>query len=268
MDHLRRELAPISDAAWAAINDEASATLKHFLTARPLIDVSGPHGWELSCRNLGLVEPLAEAPGEGVQALARRVQTLVELRVPFTLSRAELDGIDRGNTRPDLDPVIEACRRIARAEDHMVFYGYPAAGIRGIAESSPHAPVPIEDDYNRYPSAVARAVAELRERGVEGPFGIALGPRCFTGVIETTEHGGYPVLEHIKMILGGPLYWAPSVDGAVVVSLRGGDYELVLGQDLSIGYLDHDASSVTLYVEESVTFLVHDERAGVALVYR
>jgi uncharacterized linocin/CFP29 family protein len=110
-------------------------------------------------------------------------------------------------------------------------------------------------------------VATLRAAGVGGPYAVALGARCYTGVIETTEHGGYPVLEHIRLITGGPIAWAPAVDGAAVVSLRGGDYELVCGQDFSIGYRAHSDVAVELYVEESVTFVVRDERAAVGLVY-
>ncbi len=63
---------------------------------------------------------------------------------------------------------------------------------------------------------------------MRGPYAIALGPRCYTGVVETTERGGYPVFEHLRMILGGPVVWAPAVDGAVVLSQRGGDFELVV----------------------------------------
>src|SRR6185436_13413896 len=108
------------------------------------------------------------------------------------------------------------------------------AQVAGMLPSSPHEPVVIGDDYNAYPGLVAAAVAKLRAAGVGGPYGIALGARCYTGVIETTEHGGYPVLEHIRLILGGPIAWAPAVDGAVVVSLRGGDFQLTCGQDFSI----------------------------------
>ena len=148
-----------------------------------------------------------------------------------------------------------------------MFHGYDAAGISGISESTPHAPVAISDDYNEYPGTVARAVATLQNAGIGGPFAIALGPRCYTGVIETTEHGGYPVLEHIRLILGGPIVWAPAVDGAIVVSLRGGDYQLTCGQDFSIGYTDHDADNVRLYLEESMTFRALSPDAGTALVY-
>ena len=128
--------------------------------------------------------------------------------------------------------------------------------------------MPISEDYDEYPGIVAGAVATLRAAGVAGPYAVALGARCYTGVIETTEHGGYPVLEHIRLIVGGPVAWAPAVDGAAVVSLRGGDYELVCGQDFSIGYRSHSDTAVELYLEEAVTFVVRDDRAAVALVYQ
>ncbi len=57
------------------------------------------------------------------------------------------------------------------------------------------------------------------------------------------------------------------MDGAVVVSLRGGDFELTVGQDFSIGYLDHDAESVTLYLEESLTFRSTGPEGAIALEY-
>ncbi len=63
------------------------------------------------------------------------------------------------------------------------------------------------------------------------------------------------------------MVWAPAVDGAVLVSLRGGDFELEVGQDLSIGYQDHDADGVTLYLEESVTFRAISPEAAIGLAY-
>ncbi len=114
----------------------------------------------------------------------------------------------------------------------------------------------------------SRAVATLQNVGVAGPYAVALGPRCYTGVIETTEMGGYPVLEHLRLIAGGPVLWAPAVDGALVVSLRGGDYELTVGQDVSIGYLDHDETNVHLYLEESFTFQIFTPEAAVHLAYQ
>jgi uncharacterized linocin/CFP29 family protein len=266
VSHLFREHAPITAAGWAAIEEEASETLRTYLAGRKLVDFSGPHGWERSAIDLGRIEEVA-GPSNDVSAALRCVQPLVELRTPMVVARAELDAIDRGSKSPDLDPVRDAARRLAQAEDQAVFHGFGPAGIEGMSQASPHAAITIPEDYEDYPRPVAKAVAHLRTSGVDGPYGIALGPRCYTGVIETTQRGGYPVFEHLRLILGGPVVWAPGVDGAVVVSMRGGDYELVSGEDVSIGYTSHDRDSVTLYLEESFTFRVATPEASVALVY-
>jgi uncharacterized linocin/CFP29 family protein len=267
MDHLRRDLAPISAAGWEQIDDEARRSLGHFLAGRPLVEVAGPHGWEHAAESTGRMHPATPTIVSGVVADLRGVQPLVELRAPFEVALEELDGIDRGARDPDLSPVTEAARKIAEVEDRAIFHGMPSANIEGIEAATPHQAITIGPDYDEYPGAVARAVARLRAAGVGGPYGIALGPRCYTGVIETTEHGGYPVLEHLKMILGGPVIWAPAVNGAVVVSLRGGDYELSLGQDFAVGYLTHSSTAVELYVVETMTFLVREATAAIHLAY-
>lgn len=267
MNHLHRELAPISDAAWEEIDDEARRALRNFLTARKVVDFTGPLGWDHSALGLGRVAPTDQGPAEGVERLIRLVQPFVELRTPFTLDRDEIDAVDRGAPDADWDPVVDAARRAALAEDRLVFQGDPPSGVRGIVQTSTHEPVEITTDYEQYPTFVAKAVDTLRRAGVDGPYAILLGPRCWQGVVESTQHGGYPVLEQLRLISRGPVLWAPAVDGALVVSLRGDDFELMVGQDLSIGYLTHDASTVTLYLEESLTFRAAGPEAAVALKY-
>ena len=232
------------------------------------MDFEGPLGWGHSSVDLGRIDTLATAPRDGVEGARRRVQALIEFRTPFSLRRAELDAAERGATDLNLDPVIAASRSAALAEDGAIFHGYEAGGIAGIAASTPHEAVPISDDYSQYPEHVAKAVAKLRGADIAGPYAIALGSRRFTGVTETTEHGGYPVFEHLRQILGGPVVWAPAVDGAVIVSQRGGDFVLSVGQDFSIGYRSSDARDVDLYLEESLAFRINTPEAAVHLTYR
>jgi uncharacterized linocin/CFP29 family protein len=266
VSHLLREHAPISEEAWALIDDEARERLTPALAARKLVDFSGPHGWEHSASNLGRTVPLAEAPVEGVTAAQRRVLPVVELRAPFSLARSELRDADRGAPDVDLSALDEAARRIATAENRAVFRGWEPAGIAGIAQATPHEQITLGDDCARYPRHVAHAIELLLAAGIGGPYGLALGPVAYTRVLETTEHGGYPLLEHLRKILGGPLVWAPGVEGAVVVSQRGGDFLFDGGEDLSIGYDDHDADAVALYLVESFTFRVATPEAAVALL--
>jgi uncharacterized linocin/CFP29 family protein len=267
VNHLYRGLAPITDEAWSQIEEEAERTLKHFLAARKLVDFDGPHGWAHSAVNIGHITSLDDGPLEGVSAATRVVIPLLELRTPFSLPRSEIDTAARGAADLDLESVIQASRSAALAEDGVIFHGYAAGGITGITESSPHAPIPISDDYSNYPQHVASAVAKLRSAGVAGPYGIALGSRCFTGVSEAAELGGYPVFDHLREILGGSVVWAPAVAGAVVLSQRGGDFRITVGQDFSIGYDASDRDAVELYLEESIAFQVITPEAAVHMAY-
>jgi uncharacterized linocin/CFP29 family protein len=265
VSHLLREHAPITEAGWSRIDDEARQRLTPALAARKLVDFGGPHGWEHSATNLGRVRPVTDGPGEGIEAAQRRVLALVELRAAFQLGRSELSDADRGAEDVDLAALDDAAHRIAIAENRAVFHGWNAAEIVGIAEASTHDPIALGEDCARYPRHVAKAVEALLSAGIDGPYGLALGPEAHTRVLETSEHGGYPLLDHLRKILGGPLVWAPGVQGAVVLSKRGGDFLFESGEDLSVGYNRHDADAVHLYLEESFSFRVVTPEAAVAL---
>ena len=207
-----------------------------------------------------------EVGEEGVKALQRRVLPLVEVRVDFTVSRAEMRDDDRGAVDVDLESLDLAAHQIAIAENSAVFNGWAKAGIQGVVESSPFEPEPLGASADAYPRSVARAIEGLREAGVEGPYGLALGPDEYIKVIETAEHGGYPLFDHLRKILdGGQIVWAPGLSGAVAMSLRGGDFLFESGQDLSIGYDHHDAEQVHLYLEETFSFIVATPEAAAPL---
>jgi uncharacterized linocin/CFP29 family protein len=155
---------------------------------------------------------------------------------------------------------------LARAENVAVCHGFDPGGIAGITQAASHSPIELSDDFDAYPGHVAKGVELLLEAGIDGPYGLALGPACYTGVIETTEHGGYLVFDHLRKILDGPIVRAPGMEGALVLSMRGGDFLFESGQDLSIGYDSHDPETVRLYLEESFSFRVATEEAAVALV--
>jgi len=265
MNHLLRSQAPITDSGWELLDTEAKQRLTPALAARRLVDFSGPHGWEHSATKLGRTEPLANSPQEGVSALRRRVLALAELRADFTVSLAELADQARDAQDVDLASLDDAAHRMAAAENVAVFHGWSEAGMTGIVGASPHEPLPLGEDAEFYPRAVARAVELLLRNGVGGPYAMALGREQYRRVVETAEHGGHLLLDHLRRILDGPIVWAPGLDGAVVLSQRGGDFILDCGQDLSIGYQRHDQQDVHLYIEESFSFMAATPDAAVAL---
>ena len=263
MNNLHRELAPISDAAWAQIEEEASRTLKRYLAARRVVDLHGPGGTALSAVGTGHLRSIA-APGDGIIARQREVKALVELRVPFELDRQTIDDVERGANDSDWQPVKDAAKNIAFAEDRAIFEGYAAAGIQGIRQGTSNPIKTLPADVRDYPDAIAQALSQLRLVGVNGPYSVLLGADAYTAVAEARDHG-YPVLEHIKRIVDGEIIWAPAIAGAFVLTTRGGDFDLHIGQDISIGYLSHTDTAVRLYLQETFTFLLLTTEAAVAL---
>ena len=261
MNNLYRELAPVSSAAWAGIEEEAKRTFARHAAARKAVDVAGPDGLALAGVGTGHVTAV-DPPADGVTALLREWRPVVELRVPFTLARAEIDSVERGSLDPDWQPVKDAAKQIAFAEDRAVFDGYAAARITGVRQASSNPSLALPAEVRDYPDVVAVAVSQLRLAGVGGPYSLVLSADAWTAVSETSDHG-YPIREHLARVLDGDIIWAPAIDGALLLSGRGGDFELRLGQDLSIGYLSHDADSVELYFTESFTFSVYTTEASV-----
>jgi uncharacterized linocin/CFP29 family protein len=262
-NNLHRELAPISAEAWAAIEQETTRTLKRYLAGRRVVDVHGPGGPALSTVGTGHQRTI-DGPADGVQAWQREALPLVELRAPFTLSREQIDDVLRGAEDSDWQPAKEAARLIAQAEDGAIFGGYRAGGIGGIASAASNPAIVLPAEVRDYPNAVATAIGELRAVGVDGPYAVVLSADAYTAVSETSDHG-YPVIEHIRQLIDGDLVWAPAISGAFVLTTRGGDFSLHLGEDLSIGYQSHTDTVVRLYLQETFTFQVLTSEAAVAL---
>ena len=263
MNNLHRELAPISDAAWAQIEEETARTLKRYLAGRRVVDVPTAGGVGLPAVATGHLLDI-DPPAEGTIARQREVKALVELRAHFELQRQDIDDVERGSDDSDWQPAKDVAKTIAFAEDRAIFNGYPAAKIQGIREGTSNPLMKLPADVRDYPDAVAHALSQLRLVGVNGPYSVLLGANAYTDLAETRDHG-YPVLEHVKRIVDSNIIWAPAIEGAFVLTTRGGDFELNIGQDVSIGYLSHTETAVRLYLQETFTFRVLTSEASVAL---
>lgn len=261
-DILKRERAPITEKAWAEIDDTARRILRAQLACRAVADFKGPYGWELAALNLGRLDIPGGGARDGVHWGLRKVQPLVEVRIPFSLDQMELDSISRGLSDPDLAPLEEAARKAAAFEESAVFKGFEPGGIRGLLDAAEHA-VELPAGTADYPSAVARGLELLRESGIEEPYVLVLGAAPYQRLIEGCSPG-YPPLNTVRSLVDH-IWWSPALDGGVLLSQRGGDFELTIGQDFSIGYCSHDRDQVELYITESFTFQVLEPAAAVVL---
>lgn len=267
MNRFLRELAPIPDAVWRAIEEESRRALHVDLAARRLVDVVGPLGWEHASVATGRTESLDPGPLGPLSVQRRMAQPLIELRASFELPRSEIEDLARGARDADFSAVVAAAERLAQAENRAVFHGFAAGEIEGIVETAQFPSRPIAEDDSNLHTIVVEALELLRSQGVAGPFGFALGPRTHAGLMKAHDPSGFPILARVERLLDGPIVRAPALDGAVVLSLRGGDFELTLGQDVALAYSAHTAEAVELYLVESLTFRTLSPEAAVLFVY-
>lgn len=266
MDILKRSLAPITDAAWKEIDELSRALLRNKLTARRLVDVDGPHGIDYAVVPTGRLEKPKTAKKGEVNYGVHAVQPLVEARVEFDLDIWELDDVERGAKDPDLDPLEEAAAKIAAFEEKAVYHGFAAGNIPGLIASAAAKPIAFKrGDAGTLLAALNQAKAGLIEAGIAGPYVLTVNPEVWGGFVQSAT--GYPFGEHVRRVVD-KIVFSPSIDAALVSSARGGDFELVLGQDLAIGYHAHTSKTVSLYFTESFTFRVLEPRALVPLTPR
>jgi len=258
MDILKRKLAPISAEAWEQIDDQAKKILINNLSARKFVDVVGPMGWDYAVCPTGKVETVKACEGKGICLGVRQVLPLVEPRVEFELCLWELDNITRGLKNPDLSPLEEAARQIACFEEEAIYKGLKEGNIVGLREVTGQRSLKVSMEESSFIGGVADAVSSLKSSGVEGPYVLVAGTKIWKWILSRAE--GYPLAKRIEA-LAEKIIPAPSIDEAYVVSLRGGDMELVLGVDFSLGFVNRSAESVKLFLTESFTFRVVNPEA-------
>ena len=138
--------------------------------------------------------------------------------------------------------------------------------VTGLKDSSPYDALEIEADREKALEAISGGIANFVEASVEGPYALVAGPEMWSFL--TSAGKGYPLMKQLENLLGGAIVLSPSVEDGFLLSTRGGDMSLILGQDLSIGYLSHDSKTVKLYFTESFTFRVVDPAVIMPLAWK
>ncbi|MGQ1888896.1 family 1 encapsulin nanocompartment shell protein [Thermophagus sp. OGC60D27] len=258
MDILRKSMAPICDKAWDQINSTAVEVFTSVLSARKFVDVDGPKGLNFSAVSLGRLH-VPENQKEEVQYGMHQVLPLVETRVPFELNIWELDNMARGAKSIDLNNLEEAARKLARFEENAIYNGFNPSGIKGLSQAADFDPIALPENDEAFIKTISEAVAKFKNASIQGPYSLVLNMALWERFNASGK--GYPLRKRVEVLLGGAVIAAPFIDGAFMVSERGGDFELTIGQDISIGYESHNSKTVQLYFTESFTFRVIDPAA-------
>ncbi|MFP4589069.1 MAG: family 1 encapsulin nanocompartment shell protein [Candidatus Acetothermia bacterium] len=262
MDLLKRNLAPITDEGWEEIDETAREVLYTHLSARRFVDVSEPQGWEFSALPQGRLEIQKQTENDEVNFGIRKNLPVVETRLSFDLEIWELDDIVRGAEDIDLDPLEEAVEKAARFEEKALYSGLEEGCIEGLREASALS-LKMEPNPQGILQTLSEGVATFRDQSIEGPYYLVVNRRSWQDLNAFTK--GYPLKRQTRDLLDAPIIYSQNVEDPLLLSGRGGDFELTLGKDFSIGYQNHDKQTVTLFVTESFAFRVLEPAAVIAL---
>lgn len=263
MNILKKTIAPITDKAWAEITERTKQILKTHQTARKFVNINGPNGLEQGGVSTGrLIIPVNQSH-DGVNYGIRELLPFVEIRKPFELDIWELDNMERGAKDINLSPLEKALKEVVLFEENAIYEGFEPAKIKGLERSSTNKPVNISKNINSFIKEIGNQIIHLGNNSVEGPYSLVINATVWLELIKISE--GYPVQIQLKEILGGKIIINHSSENSFLISERGGDYELILGQDITLGYESYDSSKVKLYLTSSFTFRVLNPEAIVVL---
>ncbi len=257
MDRLKRTVAPISAKVWDEMEEEAITVLKNNLSARKFTDVCGPLGWDKSSIGEG---GCVWKNAQKVQYGVRKVRPLIEVKVPFSVSQEVFEDIDRGKLNPEWGSLDEACETMAQFEDHLIYNGLKDESIDGVLENG--YVLKNEEKEFDYLSMTIKAIDIIQKENIGGPYNMIIPNKHW----EKMLHGqGYPVEKRIKQHLGGKIIVTDHIDKIIVLSARGGDFEMILGEDLAIGYEGFDSKNgmVNFYINELISFRILGPNAAV-----
>ena len=264
MPILRRSTSMVSAEAWAEMDKQAKSVLGESLSARKVVDFVGPKGWDYAAHPIGRLNVDFSQSG-AVKYGIHEVLPMVESRSSFELDIWELDNITRGCKNPDLSALDEAAREIARFEDNMIYNGFAPASVTGLSRSASENALKMDCGSDEgMLKAVASALTKFRCSSIEGPYTLLADKALLDAIYTRSEC--YPLSDKIKKMTGGEIVRSNIEGACFLISSRGGDFELVVGQDISLGYEGRSDSKLKFFFAETLTFNTLTPEAVVPLL--
>ena len=259
MNILKKDLAPITEKAWNEIEEQSDRVVQEYLTSRRLADISGPHGIEFGAISTGKLKIPSNQSKEGVQIGIREVVPLLEVRKSFSLDLWELDNASRNADDIELKPLEKAAKQIASFEDLCFYYGFDNSIATGLINVMEDKQVKVKVTPVDFLRTVAEEISVLQQKAVEGPYSIVLPDAVWAKLVSLSS--AYPFRLLLEDLIGGKIFTHHTNKEIFLLSQRGGDFELHLGQDISLGYEGSDKKKVNLFYSESFNYQFHNPEA-------
>lgn len=258
--YLFRDDAPFGDEVWSSLDSIMVTAAKSQLSGRRLLELEGPFGYALK----SVPMPDQVVADADATVTCGSVLPVPVIETGFTLGARDLATFEKSGFSLEMSAVAKAAIAAAAAEDRLVLEGSKELGIPGLMTADGVQSIKISSwaEAGAAAADVTRAMTELDDAGFHGPYLLALTPSLYNMLYRLLPHGFRTELQHIEGILGTTVIKAPNIKkGGVLLVSRKHYASIVIGQDMTIGFIGPDDSGLAFKVTESLTPLIRVPRA-------
>jgi len=253
--YLAREDAPFESGIWELLDGAMKEAAKSQLIGRRLLDLEGPYG-------LGLkAVPLRDYEDES-GLIVSEVLPVVLIQKFFELNTRDLASYEREAVALDTCPIAQAAIEIAQREDQLIFNGGPQVpGLLSI-EGSSEMNLLAWDEVGAAANDVIQAITNLDDAGFHGPYALALAPERYNLLFRLYPQGKQSELDHLRMMVTEGIFKTPALDsGGLLLAATANCASIVLGQDMSLGYIGPMGDKQEFTISESLTLRIRQPSA-------
>jgi uncharacterized linocin/CFP29 family protein len=258
--YLSREDAPIDAETWNLLDSTMVEAARTILAGRRILEIEGPYG-------LGLKAiPLTDCEGEEGMITSPVVPVNL-VQKTFLMSKRDLAAYERDRLPLNLDGVATTAIACARLEDSLIFQG--AAGCPGLltTEDATELKLSSWNTVGKAADDIIKAVTQLDDAGFHGPYSLALSPARYNLLFRRYPQGSATEMEHIREIVTSGIVKAPILaKGGVLIATGRQFISIVLGQDMTVGFIGPVGSELEFSISESLALMIRQAGAICALV--
>ncbi len=261
--YLHRGDAPFGDSVWEQIDHAVVESAKSQLSGRRLLHTMGPFG--LGFKALPLADTQAKGKAvEGVTVIASCGVPLAMLRSDFNLPVRDIAAYEQSGVPLDLGSAAQAAIAVARQEDQLVYHGLDGFAGTGLLNTSGTHTTKLKPwaEVGAAAEDIIAAVTELDNAGFHGPYTLALAPKLHNQLFRRYKQGNHTEMEHIRQIVtDGVVKVAGIAAGGVLVDTSGSFANIVLGQDLTTGFVGPAGGEYEFSVSETLALWIKQPQA-------
>jgi uncharacterized linocin/CFP29 family protein len=253
-NYLGREDAPIGPETWKTLDSTMAEAAKGVLTGRRMLNLEGPYG-------LGLkAVPLQDVRAENGITTSNFVPLSLIFKT-FTMSKRDLAAAEKDGMPINTAPVARAALEAAELEESLIFEGM--SGVSGLlnTEGASKHKLSSWEAMGKAVGDVIAAITLLDKAGFHGPYTLALAPERYNQLFRRYPQGGTE-LEYLQALVTDGIFKTPALENGGILMASGRQYAaIVLGQDMTLGYIGPMGENLEFSISESLALLIREPRA-------